>query len=118
MTVKLIEIRDRATFIPAMAIHLRNRTPREFYLLRRAGYSAEQIGCREGDYEPYVVLVKLDGCQAEYDPYAWGTRTMTGAHAHLLANWDSVSSGDVVDVEFLTGERPTPRESEETSHAD
>ena len=64
MIVKLIEIRDRATFIPAMTILLRNRDEAEFWLLRRAGYSAEAIGGRAGDVEPYVLLVKLDGVEA------------------------------------------------------
>lgn len=121
MDVKLIEIRDRATFIPAIAVRLRNRTPREFYLLRRAGYSKEQIGGREevagmlaDGLEPYIVLSRLDGSmKANYDPYEWSDRTMQNAHKWLIENWGIVVTGDVLDVEFILGETQQPKESEE-----
>lgn len=112
MTVKLFEIRDRATCIPAMAVHLRNRTPAEFFLLRRAGYSAEQIGGREEDHERYVVLMKLDGERSTYDPFAWGDRTMHVAHLHIVEKWHTLESGDVVDVQFILGETKAPKVSE------
>ncbi len=118
MEIKLIEIRDKATTIPAMAVKLRNRTPEEFFLLRRAGYAAEQIGGAEEDREPYVILVKLDGVEAQYDPYAWPrSRTMGHAHRWVIENWHDVKSGDVVDVEFILGETATPKLSERLAHA-
>lgn len=120
MDIKLFEIRDRATCIPAMAVRLRNRTPAEFFLLRRAGYSAEQIGGPEEfpgklahDREPYVILMKLDGVEAQYDPFAWRNfRTLGHAHSHIITHWHELASGDVVDVEFLLGETTTKKASE------
>lgn len=120
MDVKLIEIRDKVTCIPAMAVRLRNRTPEEFFLLRRAGYGADQIGGQEeslgtlaGGREPYIILCKLDGVEAEYDPYNWrSSRTMPVAHRWLIEHWGETTSGDVLDVEFVLGESAAPRVSE------
>lgn len=121
MEVKLFEIRDRATFIPAMAVRLRNRTPEEFFLLRRAGYSREQISGPEETpgqlahgLEPYVILVKLDGVESNYDPFGWRNyRTMGNAHSHIIANWHKLQSGDVVDVEYILGETSVKKRSEQ-----
>ena len=38
MNVKLLEIRDRATFIPAIAIQLGSRSEEERWLLSRSGH--------------------------------------------------------------------------------
>lgn len=111
MDVKLFEIRDAATFIPVMAIRLRNRTPEEFFLLRRAGYGADQIG--DGDAESYVILCKLDGVEAYYDSFNWpNQRTMGTAHRFIIEQWCGLKTGNVVDVEFILGERPEPKASE------
>lgn len=119
--VKYFEVRDRATMMPVMAVRLRNRTPQEFYLLRRAGYSAEQIGGSTDapGFEPYVILVTLDGVRAQYDPYNWsgGGITLPTAHQYIIRNWDALSSGDVVDVEFILGLTSAPKASEASSYA-
>jgi hypothetical protein len=115
MTVKLFEIRDAATFIAAMATQLRSRDEAEFYLLRRAGYSKEQIAFdRPRELEPYVLLTNLDGrSPCNYDVYNWhGNRTMQVAHAFIIEHWDTLQSGAVIDVEFILGERPAPKTSE------
>jgi hypothetical protein len=113
MDIKLLEIRDRGTFIPAMAIHLRNRDPQEFFLLRRAGYSPEQIGGRAEDVEPYVILCKLVEVEAHYDSYDWpNQRTMGNAHRYIIEHWTELASGDVVDVEYALGETKTAKASE------
>lgn len=120
MDIKLIEIRDRGTFIPAMAIRLRNRTPEEFFLLRRAGYGAEEIGGPEESpgvlahgREPYIVLAKLVEVEAHYDAFLWrNPRTMGTAHRELIANWEKYQSGDVLDVRFVLGEQDKPAVSE------
>lgn len=115
MIVKAIEIRDRGTFIPAMAILMTPDSPgsdggeSERYLLRRAGYLFS---------DPCVVLVRM-ACSgvdrnATYDPYSWGggTRTFTVAHDYIIKHWDELKSGDVVDVEFILGETQQPKQSE------
>lgn len=121
MEIKLFEVRDRATTIPMMAVALMHRNEAEAFLLRRSGYATEQIGTElpEG-YERYVILVKLDGVEAQYDPYSWPgrTRTIPVAHKFIIENWSQLTSGNVVDVEFLLGERPRPKVSERLTHGD
>ncbi len=99
METKLIEIRDRATFIPALAVRVsRFDGP----LARRAGYG-----------DALVILTRLDGGgKASHDPYEWNDRTMSQAHHALAGNWDAYPNNAVVDVEYLLGETTTPKESE------
>jgi hypothetical protein len=112
METKLFEIRDKATFIPMLAIRLFYRSPEERFLLRRAGYAQEQITEVLVDHEPYVILCQLNGDRATYDPYNWGGRTYPVAHRHIIERWATLKSGDVIDVEHILGERPSPKLSE------
>lgn len=114
MEVRVIEIRDRNTLIPALAIRLFARTAGEEWLLERGGFSGP---CAAPDAdEPYIVLVKLlPEMEATYDPHGWSmrnARTMPVAHLHLLSHWWEFQSGDVLDVEFILGERSEPKVSE------
>lgn len=118
MEIKLIEIRDRATFIPAMAVRLGARNEHERYLLRRAGYAVPdghvalpEPGDDTGQF--YVLLTNLNGGgTCEYDIYAWNNRTMVVAHQWLLRSWHTIKSGDVLDVQFILGETAAPKISE------
>jgi len=105
--VKFLEVRDEGTFIAVMAIHGdMQEIPDEIagrYLLRRGGWA---------DYQEFTYVLTLHGCRATYDPYKWGEcRTMTTAHKWIREHWDSLSDGDVVDVEWILGERKTPKQS-------
>lgn len=114
MEVKLIELRDRGTFIPMMAVRLDSLASTEDrFLLRRAGYGEEQIDLNKG-FEPYVLFTRLDGTgKCNYDPYSWDNpRTYRPAHIYLISHWNSIKSGDVIDVEFLLGETTAPKVSE------
>ncbi len=115
MEVKLIEIRDRATFIPAMAVRLYVNDPygedsQEYWLLKRAGYDNTQLYVTSDEF--YVVLWRLGGGPAEYDAYAWGNRTMATAHAFIIEHWRTIQSGQVIDVEFILGETKMAKTSE------
>lgn len=102
---KVIEIRDRGTFIPAIAVRVSAGLEPDDYLLRRAGW-----GC---DGHPGVYLFGLHGeGPARYDPYGWGERTMHVSHLYMCKHWDDVASGDVVDVEYILGETAQPKQSE------
>ena len=102
---KTIEIRDKATFIPAIAIRVSpNDWSQDSYLLHRAGYSTE---C------PVVLLSSLLGGKPLHgDCYEWGDRTYTVVHNHLQEHWDEILSGSVLDVEFILGETETAKTSE------
>lgn len=183
MEVKLFEIRDRGTFIPAMAIKLGPSVPHmhedeqfvaEMFLLRRAGYNEEQLTGLSSKLEwelrcprclytmaqsvaeavlatqgaelicdstahpservkmekypskhhlpselpPYIIVVKLDGVDAEYDPHSWeyGGRTIPSAHQYIIDHWKELKSGQVLDVEFLNGESAEPKITERLEH--
>ena len=123
--VKLFEVRDRATFIPVMAVKLMHggagdpHAGAERFLLRRAGYDASQIDPLAQEpfgLSPYVLLIRLAIGGAHYDPYSWdGGRTMRIAHMHIIEHWNELASGQVLDVEFILGEKPAPKLSEQVS---
>lgn len=107
MTCKTVEIRDRGTFIPALAIRLDPSDERDRYLLGRSGFGTTPEA--QGSYVLLVNLVK----DAPYDAFGHGpARTLGVVHRHLLAHFDDVPNGAVVDVEFLLGESAEPKSSE------
>lgn len=107
MKCKTVEIRDKMTFIPALAVRLDPGCPKDAYLIARAGFGStptQQGAC--------VLLLRLSD-PANYDPFAHGPgRTMCVAHEYLIEHFDEIESGAVVDVEFLRGETPEPKASE------
>ncbi len=98
MTTKLFEIRDRFTCIPALAIQVSGA---DGALLRRAGFESPMI---------YLVALAVQRCG--YDPYGWGDRTFATAHQYIEREWDTLQSGDVIDVEFILHETTAPKTSE------
>jgi hypothetical protein len=109
MTCKTVEIRDAATFIPALAIRLTPTTEADRYLFGRAGY-----GTTPDRQSEYVVLARIAGGTgfSTCDPYDWDTRTMAYAHDWLIKHFDEIESGAVVDVEFIMGSTSAPKQSE------
>jgi hypothetical protein len=116
MQIKAIEIRDRQTFIPAIAIKLAAGNPAERYSPARCGYTTPGVPLASPAITPaHIMLLRMDGNgPATNDPYSWGhdARTMPQVHAWLELNFDKVESGDVVDVEFILGEATSPKPSE------
>jgi hypothetical protein len=113
MEVKLFEIRDEATFIPALAIRIDPRCEEEQYLLARSGYGLDRAA-----QDGYILLMRLSGTTNEItcDPHVWHCgRTMAKAHHHIIEYWDSLVSGSVICVESILGERTTPVVSERGS---
>ncbi len=110
MTAKLIEVRDRLTFIPMLAVKLDASCEAERYLLARLGF-----GKTPQEQGEYVLLCDVGSHtgEAHYDPYDWcGARTKREAHKYVIDCFDSLAPGDVVDVQFLMGETDKPVSSE------
>lgn len=105
MNIKVLEIRDRMTYIPVLAIKMKSEDTKERYHLGRAGY---------GEDYPLILVVKMDGVEATYDPYKWknDSRTMLNAHLYIQVHFEEFKTGDVIDVEFILGESKTPKISE------
>lgn len=107
--IKFFEVRDRATYIPTMAIKLDGHvTPEEEYMLHRAGFGR----AADREYKGYVYLINIDRNTCQLDPFQWGCRTIQTAHRYIQQNFDTMNSGDVVDVEFILGESTTKKVSE------
>jgi hypothetical protein len=112
MVCKVIEIRDSMTHIETLAIRMLADNPAQEYGIHyRCGHP------RDGSS---IVLMHLDSCKATNDPYEWtalglGPRTMPVAHNYVIAHFDEIKDGDVVDVEFILGETSKPKISERTT---
>lgn len=95
---KYLEIRDRATCIPVIAIEMKSSDEIERAYLERSGY---------GEDYPLVMLINIaPRVSVNYDPYKWDnySRTMKEAHIYIQENFSTLKSGDVVDVEYILGE--------------
>lgn len=112
MQIKIIEIRDRLTFIPAMAINLEPRRydikineTDIYYMKNRCGYA-----CDGND----IILMNLyqPHNRCENNPYDWNDRTYSQAHKWITTNWYTIKDGDVIDVEFILGETSEKKISE------
>jgi hypothetical protein len=111
MENKLIEVRDKATMIPMLAIRLGSQNEAERFLLSRAGYGPSPAG-----HGKYILLADITGGGGEIhcDIYDWGQnpRTKIRVHDWLIRHWNDIKSGDVIDVEFILGETMAPKQPE------
>lgn len=105
--LKRVEIRDRATLIPALAMKIcACHDP----IVARGGYPE----CSDRDYIT-VILIDLNTVTCAHEPFAWterGGRTMYLAHSWLRDHWTDHKDGAVLDVEFISGETSEPKKSE------
>jgi hypothetical protein len=103
MEIKLIEVRDRGTFIPALAMRVTSTGDvAGDWLLRRGGFSLNGAS---------IILMRLTDCETQYDPYDWANRTMQ-THVWLLEHFEGLAHGAVIDVEYILGGRSAPKVSE------
>ena len=103
MLIKFLEIRDKATCIPVIAIKMLADTEIQHKYLWRCGYPLDGSG---------IVLMKLEDQKATSDPCEWGGRTMPIAHEYILKNFNTLKDGDVIDVRIYLGEAKTPAAAE------
>lgn len=107
---KLFEVRDRATFIPVLAIRMTSDYPPEQGLLWAVGWSS---------HDPQVVMARIEESRLQLvlDPSEWPPmvgRTLGEAHKYIAANFDRLGTGTVVDVEFILGESLAPKQPQHT----
>lgn len=106
METKIIEVRDKGTFLPVLAIKMQALTETDWYFIHgRCGYASRK---------PFTILLTdlNGGRKACSDPYDWNDRTLQTAHVFIQANWDGLHSGDVVDVQVILGETEVSKISE------
>lgn len=96
MKTLILEIRDKATFIPVIAT----------MISREDG----PLACQAGYGDPMIILTKISGglsIESHYDTFRWSSsscRTMRVAHEHILHHWDELKDNDVIDVEYILKE--------------
>ncbi len=104
LDTKVLEVRDSATHIPVLAIRMLAKNDiQKYYIHDRSGYPLDGR-C--------ISVMKLNDMDGNCDPYTWTNRTMATAHDYIYTHFDELSDGDVVDVEFILGEKPTRKVSE------
>jgi hypothetical protein len=103
--IRIVEIRDRATCIVAMAIKMIPNMQERFLFC--------QIGYRSLS-NPCILLVSLEApwCSARCsDEWKGIGRTFPIAHKWIEENFDSIEPCQVIDVEFILGEVDKPCQS-------
>lgn len=105
--IKLFEVRDVGTSIPVAALNIMPESEQERWLMKRAGYGQKR----------YIIFFSL-GCDrlVRYDPYRWNSRTFINAHSYIREHWDELGGGEVIDVEYILGERVEPKISERAEY--
>lgn len=111
MICKMVEVRDRGTCIPMLAIKLMSDDPQEKWLIWRAGF--------EGSSDSILLAnVMCSPHEIHNDPFKWRSRsdqrerTRFNAHMWIRDHFDEITPGQVVDVEFILGEVDSPKTSE------
>jgi len=108
MEVKVLEVRDKMTFMPVLAIWFNTTDSREHWLLHRAGFHTPT------DYLMVAPLTDLH--RATTDPFDHSNaRTMRTLHQHLYDHWSTIKTGDLIDIEVVLGEKTTPKVSEQVA---
>lgn len=100
METKLFEIRDSCTLYLVTATKMISEKGIEKHIIKKAGY---------GLSNPSILITDIETKEASTDAYSWGGgRTMKEAHLHIKRNYDELKTGDVIDVEYLLGEKDEP----------
>lgn len=103
---KFFEVRDSGTHIPIMATLLTKGESWWCYQMRRAGWGPET--------KQVFVVVNLLTMESQYDNQEWKSRrTMPNAHRFIEENWETLTSGDVIDVEYILGDTTVKKITEE-----
>ncbi len=103
--IKMVEIRDRATCIPAWAIKMLPDSNEQGFLMNQTGY---------GFSHPCVMLISIEApwhSARSSEDWRDKSRTMFNAHKYIEDNFNDLKDCQVVDVEFILGEVSEPCKS-------
>ena len=82
--IKMVEIRDRAALIPALAIRMLPSDESELFLMKHCGY---------GFSHPCIMLISIEApwqSARHSDEWRNSARTMPKAHKFIEDNFDSI----------------------------
>ena len=115
--VKALELRDRGTFIPMLAVKVQvdsDFQSQEDWLLRKSGWGRGQSGyylfnsADDGSH----FAVSCGDPEFLHSQSFPSDRTYTVAFTYVSSHWDEFQSGDVVDVQCILRETEFPVESD------
>jgi len=106
MEVKLFEVIDHDVHVPVVAIRCNPANEGERRLLAHAGYGLSPL-----DQSGHVLFVALTGANLKEGDGLCLRFNQVHDQAYIADNWDTLYTGSVLDVEFMMGERITPRAS-------
>jgi hypothetical protein len=114
--VKMLELRDKGTFIPVIALRVREEGSgtQEGWLIRKSGWARFQSGYylfNSGDSGKHFAI-SLGDPEFLHTQTFPVDRTYTVAFTYIASHWNEFSSGDVVDVQYILGETDSPKISE------
>jgi len=96
------------TFIPVICFRLMPENEAERYLLAVSGY-----GLRDEVQGRYISMAGLREMEFHFNPKEQPgypeVRTKWMAHQYICQHWDELKSGDVVDIEYISGEAQEPK---------
>lgn len=124
MICKILEMRDMMTMWPVLCVdmnpgpvfstenpdpaskQLEQHMARVYHMRNRCGYPC--------DGRPNIGITHLtaNGDKFCNDPFYWREIRKQVAHSYIIDNWDTLRDGDVIDVEFILGEKREKKVSE------
>ena len=104
LEIKFVEVVDIATCIPCLLLkgNPSNMDNRQSWVWERGGW---------GDTQGIYLLPIQSPELTRYDAYSYKDRTFKTVLLHAQENWNTINDGDVIDVEFVLGEKSAPKES-------
>lgn len=105
MNIKKFELRDRATYIPVIAIRAFDYDGfKESWFFGSSGY-------RSGDVLLIPIQAPWLSSRCSEEQRGLNGRTLKFAHDYIEKNWTDLEDGQVIDVEYILGEKDSPSKS-------
>jgi len=109
---KILELRDHGTFIPIIALRVRNERSgsQEDWLLGKCGWGPQQEGFylfSAADDGRHFAISCGDPEYLHMQSFP-ADRTFTTTFTYVSSHWDEFETGDVVDVRVILGEAQQP----------
>jgi len=101
---KVFEVFNRGVRTMVIGILMESMDWREQSIIEQSGFSVKE--------PPAVMLVNPFSGEARVSSDAWQDRSMRIAHQYLEGYWDTLQSGDTIDIEWLFQEKEEPCKSE------
>lgn len=104
LKAKVLEILDRATYIPVIATDIFSGEAQESRHTRRLGFNPLNRN--------KIIITRFDPIRTLYNVYDEPNTRTREAYRYIQDHFDKLKSGDVIDIEYLLGETSMPKLSD------